>query len=256
MYGYIYLTTNTINGKKYIGQHARSFFDKKYLGSGTALKNAILKYGPENFKCEILCECDSQEELDRMEKLFIRENNACMDSCFYNITTGGRMCQLPFQSEETKAKISSANKGKKRTQEQNERNSIAKKGSKWMHKGDVQSIIMRDEVQAHLSDGWKLGMHSRKAMPPSSPEKKQRISNALKGKPHSSEHRARQRLSLLSKKMHWYTNGVSDILIQEGEVVPEGFYRGRRISESSKEKNRNAHIGKTPWNKGLHKKDL
>ena len=30
-YGYIYLTVNTVNGNMYIGKHARSEFDKKYL---------------------------------------------------------------------------------------------------------------------------------------------------------------------------------------------------------------------------------
>ena len=49
---YIYRTTNLINGKTYIGQHKRR--PGRYFGSGLLLKNAIKKYGKENFKVEIL----------------------------------------------------------------------------------------------------------------------------------------------------------------------------------------------------------
>ena len=50
MYGYIYETTNLINGKKYIGQHVSETFDKDYYGSGKAFLNALRKNGKENFK--------------------------------------------------------------------------------------------------------------------------------------------------------------------------------------------------------------
>lgn len=41
MYVYVYITTNLINGKRYIGQHRSNILDEKYLGSGKLLKNAI-----------------------------------------------------------------------------------------------------------------------------------------------------------------------------------------------------------------------
>ena len=48
----IYLTTNLINNKKYLGRDSQN--RKTYLGSGKLLKLAILKYGVENFKKEII----------------------------------------------------------------------------------------------------------------------------------------------------------------------------------------------------------
>ena len=45
MYGFIYITTNLINGKRYIGQkkYDKEGTWKNYLGSGTYLKRALEK---------------------------------------------------------------------------------------------------------------------------------------------------------------------------------------------------------------------
>ena len=83
---YIYLATNLINGKKYIGQHNGSIKDN-YLGSGVLLVKAIEKYGKENFKKEILEECDITE-LDEKEKYWIAYYNALEDENFYNLSKG------------------------------------------------------------------------------------------------------------------------------------------------------------------------
>jgi len=85
---YIYLTTNLIDGKKYIGQHAGSINDN-YLGSGVLLTKAIEKYGKENFKKEILEIC-KKEELDEKEKYYIKKYNANEDENFYNLSEGGQ----------------------------------------------------------------------------------------------------------------------------------------------------------------------
>lgn len=90
MFGYIYLTTNLINNKKYIGQKKSStFLYEKYLGSGSLLRKAINKYGRENFKVELLCECDSKEELDAKEIFYIALYDATNNPEYYNLTKGG-----------------------------------------------------------------------------------------------------------------------------------------------------------------------
>lgn len=85
---YIYLTTNLVNGKKYIGQHKGELNDS-YLGSSLHLLNAINKYGKENFKKEILEICNSKEELDEREKYYIALYNAVEDENYYNRSEGG-----------------------------------------------------------------------------------------------------------------------------------------------------------------------
>lgn len=92
-YGFIYVTTNLINGKKYIGQHKRSQDinnpdDSWYLGSGFILWKAIEKYGIENFSRTIICECNSSEELNEKEDYFIRKYNAVEDPNYYNMSQG------------------------------------------------------------------------------------------------------------------------------------------------------------------------
>ena len=87
---FIYLTINLINNKKYIGKHQGSINDT-YLGSGSILKDAIHKYGKENFKREILEIVNSEKELDMAEKKWIKffnaDNKNNLD--FYNLHEGG-----------------------------------------------------------------------------------------------------------------------------------------------------------------------
>ena len=89
MYGYVYLTTNLINGKKYIGKHKSTKFDKTYKGSGKLLRVAFDKYGWDNFSCEILRECESEEELNLAEIEIISRNDALNSEEYYNLTAGG-----------------------------------------------------------------------------------------------------------------------------------------------------------------------
>ena len=91
-YGVIYITQCKINKKMYIGQKKidRPDFDT-YLGSGTILKQAVEKYGKDNFERIILEVAYSQEELDSFEIKYIElfEASEEYNDLFYNIALGG-----------------------------------------------------------------------------------------------------------------------------------------------------------------------
>lgn len=110
MYGYVYKTTNLINNKIYIGQKKGSF-NPNYFGSGTLIRRALLKYGTDNFKLEVLACVEDKQKLDAGEikyiqmyrQLFPREE-------MYNISSGGAWGMGDYwrgkhRSEETKGKI-------------------------------------------------------------------------------------------------------------------------------------------------------
>jgi len=83
----IYKVINNINGKWYIGKDAGN--RKYYYGSGKALRNAIKKYGKENFCKEILEVCIDKVQLCKREKYWIKISNALNDPMSYNLASGG-----------------------------------------------------------------------------------------------------------------------------------------------------------------------
>lgn len=109
----VYLVTNKVNGKKYIGYTLNSLEERKkthiYKSRCKSNKhyhylfsNALRKYGEENFTWEVLCTCASKEECCEKEIFYIKKYNT-MSPNGYNLTQGG---DGGIQSEETKAKIS------------------------------------------------------------------------------------------------------------------------------------------------------
>ena len=85
---FIYLTTNQINNKKYIGYHHGTPQDN-YLGSGVILTKAVKEYGRSNFSRQILEFCKNQEQALEREKYWIAHFNAVQSEEFYNISEGG-----------------------------------------------------------------------------------------------------------------------------------------------------------------------
>jgi hypothetical protein len=86
MVGYVYRTTNKVNGYVYIGQHKCGYFDRKYRGSGKLFKVALKDFGWDNFITEILYKADTYEELNEMERVYIHAHRGQPN---YNIARGG-----------------------------------------------------------------------------------------------------------------------------------------------------------------------
>jgi hypothetical protein len=83
----VYKTTNVVNGKFYIGVHKTEDPNDSYLGSGSHLKNAIKKYGRENFSKEVLFCFDTREAAFDKETELVAEHLGS-DRC-YNVSFGG-----------------------------------------------------------------------------------------------------------------------------------------------------------------------
>lgn len=89
MEGYIYKTTNILNGKMYIGKKKSNKFNPNYYGSGKLLKEDINRYGKENFVIEIIEVVEDINILSQREKYYINICNAVADPRYYNISKGG-----------------------------------------------------------------------------------------------------------------------------------------------------------------------
>jgi hypothetical protein len=101
----IYITTNLLNGKKYIGMDGKN--NPKYLGSGTAIKNAIKKYGKNNFKKQIIEQCSSLQELIIREEYWLNYYDAGNNDNFYNMhnrSVGGHYSSNVIKEKTSKKK--------------------------------------------------------------------------------------------------------------------------------------------------------
>ncbi len=63
----IYLTTNDVNNKQYVGQKCLKRDRKSYLGSGRLILKAIKKYGKEHFKRVNIDNANTQIDADQKE---------------------------------------------------------------------------------------------------------------------------------------------------------------------------------------------
>ena len=197
----------TPNNKLYIGiTHLKPIYRYGKDGYGyhgcTLFYRAIQKYGWDNIKHIILLENLSKEMACECEKYLIAKYQTNNSNYGYNNSFGGESGSYGHKmSEESRRKISEANKGKVLSDEVRQKigkaNSIALKGR-------TVPQEVRDKISKHNAKPF-LGKHHTE-------EAKRKNAEAHKGKQyhlghkHSDETRQKMRLAKLGKKRGPWTD--------------------------------------------------
>lgn len=152
----LYLITNKVDGKQYVGITSRPLSARwaEHLSAarrrkGWALHVAIREHGPDAFTISEVCSEEDWHSLCEKECNLI-SSLGCMVPNGYNITTGGEGRPGFKVSDETKAKISAAHKGKILTVEHREKLSKVKTGKRMPPRSDShRAKISAGLVRAH-----------------------------------------------------------------------------------------------------------
>lgn len=271
-YGYVYLITNKINGKKYVGMHKSSSFDPMYYGSGVAISNAVKKYGKENFSIEILHWCSSAKELQIMEQYELSSRKVSQLSDYYNIIETSTpilygadngfygkhhseevkqylreiLTGKPISEEHRNKLINYANseKGKqhyKKLSEDRKGKSISEE-----HKKKIQKSTQTPEFRENASKNSILFYQSDKGMKVRE-ETSKRTKSIMTGRPKSEEHKMKISESNKGKK-HSYMTEVNRCPEKIKKTVMKNT--GLTRSDETKSKISAAKKGKPAHNKG------
>ena len=236
--GYIYLRTNTVNGKKYVGlttdlktrQYNWNNLNQPYAGA--AINAAREKYGIDAFDFEILKEC-KDEELDYWEMYYIKELNT-KAPYGYNLTDGGEGVKGCNVSEETKKKLSERMKGennpfwgKHHTEETKEFLKMINVGKKWTEEQKKKmSETRKGRKMPPRSEEWKMKqMESQKGRKHTEEtrkkmsEKRKGENNGMYGKHHTEEARKKMSEKRINRKDQ--SKPVLQINIYTDEIIAE-----------------------------------
>ena len=232
MYGYVYKTTNNINGKIYIGQHKHSKqgIDKNYIGSGKILKEAVEKYGRDNFSCEILEFCNSRKDADKLEKYYIKKFNSRDRNIGYNIGFGGNGGDtFHIQTEEKQNEL---RENSRKTSKEIWNNSSLKKKRNETYFKNKKDGLHKDK---HGQIPWNKGLSKytderikRCSDVVSNMYKTGKIIPVQSGKPRTDEEKEKIRRGMLGKKngignrsisgYTWITNGIINKCVPKDDL--------------------------------------
>jgi hypothetical protein len=204
MFYTIYKITNLLDGKIYIGKHQTKDLNDGYMGSGKQLKHVQTKHGIENFKKEILFQFDNETDMNAKEAELVTEE-FCLREDTYNLCPGGKGGWGYINN-----------------------NNILK-----MH-GKTQSIRQKTAASEILIKYNK------------SPEGRTRASKGRKdsfsGKKHTNDTKRKIGKSNSIKQSGnnnsqfgtmWITTGTLNKKIKKEDLIPEGWYKGRKCHDDS-----------------------
>lgn len=223
----IYLLTNRVSGKVYVGQTTRdpeerfvehrSNAKNKRVRGRQAITLAIHKHGWESFSQEILETCSSQEELNLAETIWIERYN-CMCPNGYNLTTGGGNAGKP--SDETRAKMSKSMTGIPHGPMSDEQKAIrSRAGIGRIFSEDRKRRISESQIgKIRSPESIKKMIESKtgKKLPLRTAEHCRRISEAKVGGRHSEE--TKKKLSEASR-LWWARKKESEVANVSGELL-------------------------------------
>lgn len=217
----IYLITNTVTGKQYVGQsngikkrfarHKRAA-RTKHRREAFYLHNSISKHGVENFKFEVLLYAKDREYLNLMEQRCI-EAYGTLSPAGYNLDSGGGVSRV--LSEASKAKLLGRpawNKGIPISEEQRRKQSQAMLGKPSPQKGKPQTEEAKRKQSEKMKGrtAWNKGMSMAEEQKAKlrgldksytkTPEYRAKMSEALKKRGISPEHRAKIAAAKAAKK--------------------------------------------------------
>lgn len=163
----IYLITNKINNKKYVGQTAVSL-EKRWSrhrwrctlkAQRQPITEAMLKYGAKNFNIFLIDFADSLEDSNRKEVFWGMFYN-CLSPNGYNLKLGGR--KHSSLSQEIKDKIGRAHKGKRASPETIKRLSESHKGFKVTDETKEKLSILNKGKKPHSNTNKAASLKNSK----------------------------------------------------------------------------------------------
>ena len=262
MYGYIYKTTNLINGKIYIGQHKSQVFDRDYHGSGKLIRRAFEKYGIENFKTELLKWCETRSDINTNEKIYIHIYHSDDLEVGYNISKGG-------DGGDTFSGLTDDEKERRR-----EKMKLSMSGRIVINNGEIEKYVKQTELQKYLDNGFVKGhLHTPERDKIRSEAKKKFYREHpdfrndgmfKKGSSgftscHTEETKEKIRQKLIGTKQSEETRKLKSQLLKEryasGWQNPmkgrTPWNKGRKMTPAELKHHSEVRKGQIPWNKGL-----
>lgn len=203
------MTTRLDTGHYYIGMHSTDDLDDGYLGSGRWLRYSIRKHGTMMFERRIVEMLPDRESL-RLRESEIVDRSRLDDPLCMNLIIGGAASMghnadarskisvarkgRPGhpQSEETRAKISRAGKGRKHSEETKAKISMSHMGIGHTEETKIKlSTSQKGIRKARGPDGFAFSEEHRRKLSEAkkgrkfTEEHKRKLSEAKKGRPRS-----------------------------------------------------------------------
>lgn len=211
--GCIYLATNKVNGKRYVGKTVFLLSVRRSQHEGEACKHsrqlfhrALWKYGVNSFNWQIIAEDEDEDFLHKCEKFSIQMLRTKLPSG-YNMTDGGEGFVGGVVTQETRRKMRKSHLGVPLSvkHKENIKNALTKSER---HKEASRIANQRRTGYHHTTETKrKIGAASRKKT--MSNEARTKISKALKGRKFSDKHK--QRISESQKRSEKTKNHLEQL---------------------------------------------